>query len=79
MENGQKLQNLYSSPFYYSGDQIKDALGRACGTHGRSYAYNILVGKPQEKRPFTRSLKEENIKMDLNETGCEGVNWIHLG
>jgi hypothetical protein len=43
-------------------------------------AYRILVGKPEGKislgRPSCRWV--DNIKMDLREIGCDGVNWIHL-
>jgi hypothetical protein len=43
-------------------------------------AYKILVGKPEERRPFRRSRhrQEDNIRMDLRETGWKGVDWIHL-
>jgi hypothetical protein len=36
----------------------------------------ILVGKPEGKRPFgrPRHRQEGNIKMDLKETGCGGMN-----
>jgi hypothetical protein len=42
-------------------------------------AYNILVGKPEGKRPLGRYRRgwEDNI-MDLKVTGWEGVDWIHL-
>jgi len=38
------------------------------------------VGKPQGKRPHGRPRHrwEDNIKMDLQEVGCEGVDWIEL-
>jgi hypothetical protein len=39
--------------------------------------YNILVGKPEGKRPRRRR-SEDNIKMDLSETGFGGVDWIKL-
>jgi hypothetical protein len=47
---------------------------------GMRNAYNILVGKPEWKRPFGRPRHqwEDNIKMDLREIGWEGVDWIHL-
>jgi hypothetical protein len=43
-------------------------------------AYNILVGKPEGKRPFGRHKHrwEDNIRMDLRQIGWEGVDWIHL-
>jgi len=39
-------------------------------------AYNILVGKPEAKRPLGRhSCKwENNMKMELKKIACEGVN-----
>ena len=39
-----------------------------------------MVGKPEGKRPLGRhTLRwEYNIKMDLNEVGCGGVDWIEL-
>jgi hypothetical protein len=35
--------------------------------------------KPEEKRPIGRSRRrwEDNVRMDLKEIGCEGVDWIH--
>jgi hypothetical protein len=43
-------------------------------------AYKILFGKLDEKRAPGRPKRrqENNIRMDLRETGWEGVNWIHL-
>jgi hypothetical protein len=43
-------------------------------------AYNILVGKPEEKRRFGRPRCgwEDNIKMDVKEIEWDGVDWIHL-
>jgi hypothetical protein len=40
-------------------------------------AYRILVGKPEGKRPLGRPRRRwvDNIKMDLRETGWDGVNW----
>jgi len=39
-------------------------------------AYEILVGKPERKRPLGRSRRgwEDNIRMDLREIGWEGVD-----
>jgi hypothetical protein len=43
-------------------------------------AYNILVGKPEGRRPLGRPRRtwEDNIKTDLREIGCESLNLIHL-
>jgi hypothetical protein len=42
-------------------------------------AYNILVGRPEERRPLGRHRRRwgDNIKMDLREIGFGGVNWIY--
>jgi hypothetical protein len=38
------------------------------------------VGKPEVKRPLRRLRHrwEDNIKVDLQEVGCGGMNWIEL-
>jgi hypothetical protein len=43
-------------------------------------AYNILVGRPQGRRPLGRPRRrwEDNIKMNLGEIGFGDVDWIHL-
>jgi hypothetical protein len=43
-------------------------------------AFKIFVGKPEGKRPLRRlgHRWEDNINMDLRETGLQGVKWIHL-
>ena len=40
----------------------------------------VLVGKPEGKRPLRRPRlrRKDNIKMDLQEVGCEGMDWIEL-
>ena len=42
--------------------------------------YKVLVGKPGGKRPLGRPRLrwEDNIKMDLQEVECEGMNWISV-
>jgi hypothetical protein len=42
--------------------------------------HSILVRKPKGKRPLERPRRrrEDNIKMDLQEVGCEGMEWIEL-
>ena len=39
------------------------------------------MGKPEGKRPLGRPRRrwEDNIKMDLQEVGCGGMNWVELG
>jgi len=42
--------------------------------------YRILVGKPEGKKPLGRPTRrwENNIKMDLQEVECGGMDWIEL-
>jgi hypothetical protein len=37
-------------------------------------------GRPESKRPLGRPRRrwEDNVKMDLRETGIDGANWIRL-
>jgi len=46
----------------------------------RRGVYRILLGKPEGKRPPRRPRHkwEDNIKMDLREVGCGGMDWIEL-
>ena len=46
----------------------------------RRGAYRVLVEKPEGKRPLGRHRRrwEDNIKMDLQEIGCGGMDWIEL-
>jgi hypothetical protein len=41
--------------------------------------FNILVGKPEGKRPFGRPRRRwENIRMDLMQKRWKYVDWMHL-
>jgi hypothetical protein len=46
----------------------------------RKGVYRVLVGKPEGKRPLERPRRrwEDNIKMDIQEVGYEGIDWIDL-
>jgi hypothetical protein len=81
LHNGE-LHNLNSSPDIIG--QIKSRRMRwagyvACMGEGRN-VYRVFVGKPEGKRPLERPRRrwEDGIKMDLEEIGCGGVEWIHL-
>jgi hypothetical protein len=47
---------------------------------GRRGVYRVLVGKLEGKRQLGRpGLRwEDNIKMELQEVGCGGMDWIEL-
>jgi hypothetical protein len=46
----------------------------------RRGAYRVLVKKPEVKRPLGRPRRkwEDNIKMDLQEVGYKGMDWIDV-
>jgi hypothetical protein len=46
----------------------------------KSGAYRVLVGRPEGRRPLGRPRRrwEDNIKMNLQEVGWVGRNWIEL-
>jgi hypothetical protein len=42
--------------------------------------YRVLGGNPAGKRPHGRPRRrwEDNLKMDLQEVGCGGMDWVEL-
>ena len=64
------------------GYQIKkNEVGGTCSINGaEERCYRVLVGRPEGKRPDGRSRPrwEDNIKMDIQEVGCGGMDWIEL-
>ena len=46
----------------------------------RSGVNRVSVGKPEGKRPLGRPRRrwEDNIKMYIQEWGCEGMDWIDM-
>ena len=71
----------FPSNFYCAGGKIeKNEVGGACGEYGGGErCAQVLVGKPEGKRPLGRPRRrwEDNIKMDLQEVGGGG-DWIEL-
>jgi hypothetical protein len=77
-----ELHNLYSSlnivrvirskRMRWAGHVARMGEGRG--------VYRVLVGRTEGKRPLGRlkSRWEDNIKVDLRETGIDGANWIQL-
>jgi hypothetical protein len=77
----EELHNLYCSPSLIR--MIKSRGMRWAGhvaRMGEKSSYRILVGKPEGKRQLGRLRRrwEDNIKMDLREIGCGGMDWIDL-
>jgi hypothetical protein len=63
-------------------DQIqKNEVGRVCTTCGeRGDVYRVLVETTDRKRLLGRPKHrwENNIKMDIQEMGCECMDWIDV-
>jgi hypothetical protein len=56
-------------------------MGGACSADVETKGvYRVSVGKPEGKRPLGRPRHrcEDNIKIDLQEVGCGGMDWIGL-
>jgi hypothetical protein len=56
-------------------------MGGSCSAYGLGERrIHGFVGKPEGKRPLGRPRDrwEDNIKMDLQEVGCGGMDWIEL-
>jgi hypothetical protein len=47
---------------------------------GNRDVYRVLVGKSEENRLLGKPRRrwEDNIKVNLHEVGCEGMEWIEL-
>jgi len=79
--HNEELNNLYSSPNI--AQVIKSRIMRWAGhvaqMRERRGIYRGLVGKPEGKRPLGRHRhRREDIKMDLQELECGGMDWISL-
>ena len=78
--HNEELNDLYCSPNIVQvikSRRIRWAGHVACMGDRRG-VYRVLVGKPEEKRPFgrPRCSWKDNIKMDLQEVGCGIMYWI---
>ena len=80
--HNEQLNDLYSSPNIVR--VLKSRRMRWVGLvkcmGERRSVYRVFVGKPEGKRPLGRPWCrwEGNIKMDFQEVGCGGKEWIEL-
>jgi len=76
--HNEELNDLYSSPNIFR--VIKSRRMRWAWHIARMGRGDVLVGKPEGKIPIGRPRRrwEDNIKMDLQEVGCGGLDWIEL-
>jgi hypothetical protein len=59
----------------------EDEMDWICSTHRKDEnIYKMFVGNNEGEGPVRRPRPkwEGSIKMDLQEIGCEDVNWVHL-
>jgi hypothetical protein len=78
----EELNALYSLPNIVR--VIKSRRVRWAGHVARmgegKVVYRVLVGKPEGRRPLGRPRRrwEDNVRMNLQEVGCECVDWFGL-
>jgi len=74
----EELNGLYSSPNIIRAIESRRLrwTGHVARKVERRGIYRVLMGKPEGKRPLVRPKPrwEDNIKMDLQEVGCWGVD-----
>ena len=80
--HNEELNDLYCSPItvrVIKSRRMRWA-GHVARMGERKGVYRILVGKPEGKRPLGRPRRrwEDNIKIDIQEAGCGGMDWIEL-
>jgi hypothetical protein len=77
-----ELHSLYSSPNVVRVIKLRRMkwVGHVARMDEGRGVYRVLVERPEGKRPLCRPRRrwEDNIKMDLRETGIHEVNWIGL-
>jgi hypothetical protein len=80
--HNEELHNLYSSADIIR--QVKSRRMRWAGHVARMgeerKLYKVLVGRPEGKRPLGKLRRrwEDGIRMDLEEIGLGGLDWIQL-
>jgi hypothetical protein len=76
--HNEELHNFYSSPT--TNRVIKSRRMNQAGHVARMAKIPVLVGELEGKRQLGRPKCrwEDNISTDLNDTGCDAVDWIQL-
>jgi hypothetical protein len=61
-------------------DSAQGKQSHVAGMREMWYLYEVSAGKPEGQRPLGRckSWLEENVKLDLKDTGYQDEDWIHL-
>jgi len=78
----EKLNDLYSSPNFVRVIKLRKMkwAGHVARMGERISVFSVLVGKPEGNKPLGRPWRtwEDNIKTDLQEVRCEGMDSIDL-
>jgi hypothetical protein len=80
--HNEELHNLYASQNVIRVIKLRRmrVAGHVAHVGEMRILSNILVGKPEGKRPLGRPKRrwEDNIRMYLRAIGWERVDWMHL-
>jgi hypothetical protein len=80
--HNEELNDLYSSPNIVRVIKLRRMrwAGNVACTGEERGVYRVLVGKPEGRRPLGRPRRRwvDNIRKDLQEVGCEYMDWIGL-
>ena len=78
--HNEELNDLYCSPKIVREIKVeKNEMGGSCSAYGGEER-RFGGGKPEGKKTLGRPRRrwEDNIKMDLQDVGCGGMDWIEL-
>jgi hypothetical protein len=80
--HNEEIRDLYSSPSIIRIIKLRRMrrAGHVARIWEKRYAYRLLVGKPQGRRPLGRPRRRwvDNIRIDVGEVGWGDVDWIGL-
>ena len=80
--HNEELNDLFSSPNIVRVIKLRRMrwAGHVARMGEERRVYRVLVGKPEGKRPLGRPRRRwvDNIRIDLQQVGCEYVDWIEL-
>jgi hypothetical protein len=80
--HNEEINDRYSTPYIVQVIKLRRMswVEHVSRMGERRGVYRVLVGKPEGKRPLwrTRHRWEDNIKMDLQNVECGGMDWIEL-